>query len=63
MQVGKVSSGISVLSIQSEIGFAVLGKNMDAMKQAGEGLIKVMESASLEQSVNPHLGGNINLRV
>lgn len=42
----------------SAIGIAVLAKNLDTTKTEGQDLIKMME-----QSVNPNLGSNIDLRV
>jgi len=45
------------------IGFA---KNVkDVMKQEGEALVEMIEksTAAMERSVNPHLGGNIDVRL
>lgn len=63
MNVGKVSTAMSAISIKSDIGVAVLNKNMEAMEKAGEGMIKIMESANLERSVNPHIGSNVDVLV
>jgi hypothetical protein len=40
------------------VGVAVLAKNLDTIEQAGQGMIKMME-----QSVQPNLGQNIDLKV
>lgn len=57
--------GISSLPVSTNqplnsvtVGIAVLSKNLDTIEQAGQGLIKMME-----QSVTPHLGQNIDLRI
>ena len=45
------------------IGFA---KNIkDVMKQEGQALVEMIEksTAAMERSVNPHLGGNIDVRL
>ena len=42
----------------TDVGIAVLAKSLDTIKQAGSSMIKMME-----QSVNPNLGSNIDLRV
>lgn len=63
MNIGKVSSTMNAISIKSDIGLAVLNKNMEAMEKAGDGMIKIMESAELERSVNPHIGGNIDMLI
>ena len=40
------------------VGIAVLGKNLDTVEQAGQSLIQMME-----QSVQPNLGTNNDIRV
>ncbi len=40
------------------IGTAVLAKSLDSFEQSGEGLVKLME-----QSVNPNIGMNIDLKI
>lgn len=40
------------------VGIAVLAQNLDTIEQAGQGMIKMME-----QSVQPSLGQNIDLKV
>lgn len=51
-----ISSNLPVTS--TDVGIAVLAKNLDTIRQAGASMIKMME-----QSVNPHLGNNIDIRV
>lgn len=41
-----------------DIGIAVLSKNLDTIEKLGQSMIKMME-----QSVEPHLGQNIDIRV
>lgn len=41
-----------------DVGVAVLSRNLDMVKQLGESMIKMME-----QSVTPHLGQNIDIKV
>jgi hypothetical protein len=41
-----------------DVGIAVLSKNLDVIKDLGQSMIKMME-----QSVTPHLGQNIDLKV
>ncbi|TAH66024.1 MAG: putative motility protein [Anaerolineaceae bacterium] len=41
-----------------DVGVAVLAKNLDTIEKLGQSMIKMME-----QSVAPHLGQNIDLRV
>jgi len=46
---------MSTSNVNSDVGIAVLGKNLDTLKQAGDGMLKMMES-----SVTPNLGQNID---
>ena len=47
----------------SEVSTAVLAKALDNNRAAGEGIIEMIDSAALERSVNPAVGGNIDLSV
>ncbi len=42
----------------SSIGTAVLAKSLDSFEQSGEGVIRMME-----QSVNPNVGKNIDMKI
>lgn len=42
----------------SDIGVAILGKQLDMSQQLGSEMVKAME-----QSVTPHLGGNIDISI
>lgn len=44
----------------SDIGVAVLSKSLDTMESSGEAMTDMMRS-SMELSVNPALGSNIDL--
>jgi len=69
MNIRQISSNLSAANLGTKIGFAVLNKNMDAMKTAGEGMVRMIEAAptpskvSMERSVNPHIGGNVDMLV
>jgi len=69
MNVGQISSGLSAANLGTAIGCAILNKNMDVMKMAGEGLVKMIDAAStpskvsMERSVNPYIGGNVDMLV
>ena len=47
------------------VGTKVLSNALDAQEAAGAGLMKMMDAsaAMMEQSVNPAVGGNFDLRV
>lgn len=58
MQIASLAmpTGPSLDSI--DVGIAVLAKSLDTVEKLGESMIQMME-----QSVAPHLGQNIDLRV
>lgn len=63
MNIGKVSMTMSQIDTASKIGVVMLSKNIDTMEQAGDGLVKMIDAAAMERSINPELGGNIDLRI
>ena len=54
---------MSQASVMNNIGTAVLAKSLDNMKQSGEGMIDMMNRSTMERSVNPNLGSNIDIIV
>lgn len=63
MDIAGVSMELSNISTQSQVGTAVLGKAMDANEELGAGLVKMIDAAAMEQSVNPNVGANFDMRV
>ena len=55
MDIASLSMGMSTSMVNSDVGVAVLGKSLDTLKQAGDGMLKMMES-----SVTPNIGQNID---
>ena len=55
MDIASLSMAMSASKVSSDVGIAVLGKNLDTLKQSGDGMLKMMES-----SVTPNLGQNID---
>ena len=51
-------SQISPSTSPSDISVAILGKQLDVTQKLGDTMIQAMES-----SVNPHIGGNIDISV
>ncbi len=58
MDIASISTAMSMANLQTDIGVAVLSKSMDNMETMGEGLKKILET-----SVNPHIGGNVDVTV
>lgn len=58
MDIASLSTALSMTKANGDIGVLMLGKQLDAMETMGDSMIKIME-----QSVTPHLGGNIDVSV
>ena len=63
MDIAGVSMELSNISTQSRVGTAVLSKAMDANEELGAGLVQMIDAAAMEQSVNPGIGANFDMRV
>ena len=63
MSIEKVSMTMSNIDTTSRVGVEMLSKNINTMEQVGEGIVKMIDAADMERSINPELGGNIDLRI
>lgn len=58
MDIPGLSVAMSQANVVNDVSIAVLSKTLDTVEESGELMIQMME-----QSVNPHLGANIDVRV
>lgn len=63
MDIAEVSTALSNISLQSQVGAAVLGKAMETNRELGEGLVQMIDTAAMERSVNPAVGANFDERI
>lgn len=56
MDIASLSTALSMTQVNNDVGTIMLSKQLDTMENMGDSMIKLME-----QSVNPHLGGNIDI--
>lgn len=63
MDIAGLSMTMAARNIQSQVGTAVLSKAMDTNEALGQGLVQMIDSAAMEQSVNPNVGANFDMRV
>lgn len=70
MRVGGIENTIITASINlargtsmQDIGTAVLGKALDTQEAAGDSIVKMIDAAAMERSVNPHIGGGFDMTV
>lgn len=58
MDIAELSMGQSQSALMYQVGVAVTKMSMDTAEVAGANLVKMME-----QSVNPNVGSNIDIRL
>ena len=63
MDIAGLSMGLSQSRFMSNVGVAVLAKSLDQAENVGSMLTDLIDSAAMERSVNPELGGNIDIRI
>ncbi|RED65036.1 YjfB family protein [Cohnella lupini] len=51
-------SGLGVAGLKQQVGLAVLAKSLDVVQANGQQLIQMMQ-----QSVQPNVGGNLDIKV
>lgn len=61
MDIAGVSMAMAQIETQTKVGTAVLSKAMDLNETMGDGIVAMIDRAGMEQSVNPAVGGNIDL--
>ena len=63
MDIAGLSMAMASTNLQNKVGTAMLGKAMDTNEALGQGLVQMIDSATMERSVTPKLAANIDLRL
>lgn len=63
MDIALVSMALAQTQSLSQVGVAVLDNAMESSEIAGQGLMKMMDAAAMERSVNPAVGSNFDMLV
>lgn len=63
MDIAGLSMNLASISTESKVGTAVLSKALDTNEEMGAGLVKMIDAAAMERSVNPAVGGNFDLKI
>lgn len=63
MNIAGLSINMSMINTKSQVGTAVLSKVMDTNEAMGQNMVAMLDAAAMERSVNPAVGGNVDLRV
>lgn len=63
MDIAGLSMTLSSMKVQSDVGTAMLGKTLDTNEAMGQSLVNMIDRSAMELSVNPNVGGNIDISV
>lgn len=65
MDIAALSTTLSQMKVQHEAGISVMKMAMEAGKAQVNDMMKMLEASTniMEQSVNPHIGGNVDIRI
>ncbi|MBQ8246967.1 MAG: YjfB family protein [Lachnospiraceae bacterium] len=63
MDIAALSTAMAQNNIGTKVSVAVLGKAMDTAETQGAQIVQMIDSAAMQRSVAPHLGGNIDISV
>ena len=63
MDIAGLSMAMAQNNIGTKVGVAVLDKAMNTAEAQGAQLVQMIDSAAMQRSVQPHLGGNIDISV
>lgn len=58
MDIAALSMGLSQMKLANEVGASVLKMAMDSGESSMDGMVQMME-----QSVNPHIGSSIDIKL
>ncbi|MDE7323470.1 MAG: YjfB family protein [Lachnospiraceae bacterium] len=63
MDIPALSMSMAQTNLLTDVGTAVLAKTMDQAEAVSASLTDMLDSAAMELSVNPDIGGNIDISV
>ncbi len=63
MDIAAVSMALANVNLTTQVSTAMLDKVMNSNEELAGGLMEMIDSAAMERSVNPHVGGNFDIRI
>lgn len=63
MDIANLSMALSQTKVLDNVGVAMLKNSMEMNEDAGDGILKLLDSAAMELSVNPAVGGSFDVSV
>ena len=62
MDIAGLSMNMAMMDVQSQVGIKMLSKAIDMGEELGAGVVQMVDAAAMERSVNPAVGGSIDIR-
>lgn len=62
MDIAGLSTQMSSSRMNNQVGIAMLSKSLDQNQSAGNAVVGMIDSASMERTVNPAVGSNFDVR-
>lgn len=63
MDIGRLSMSLAQNDLMSKVGVAVLDQAMETAESASAQLVQMIDASAMQNSVMPHIGGNIDISV
>ena len=63
MDIPGLSMALAQTKVQSDVSIAILGKAMDLGEVLGDGMVEMLDAATMENSVTPYIGSNVDIRI
>lgn len=63
MDIAGLSMAMSSAKTGDAYGVAMLSKTLDQAESTGSQVVGMIDAASMERAVNPHIGQNFDMRV
>lgn len=63
MDIAGLSTALANMRVQTDVSVAVLSKAMDTNEAMSAGLVDMIDSAAMENSVTPWVGGNFDMKI
>lgn len=63
MDIAALSMSMAQSNVQTNFGIAMLDKTMEMNAEVGANFVEMLDRSSMELSVNPHIGSNLDISV
>ena len=63
MDIAALSMAMAQNRIMESFGVEMLSKTLDTQEQVGNEVVQMIDAAAMERSINPAIGGNIDISV